>query len=95
MSEPVYASTSISAAAVAAHETGHAVQHATSYSMLKMRSALVPVLHFSSSIQQFLFMGMLFGVMGGMFSTNLFLGIITLTFGATALFSLVTLPVEF
>ena len=95
LSEPVYASRSISAAAVAAHETGHAVQHATSYSMLQVRSALVPVVNFSSTIQRFIFMGMMFGMLGGMFSTNLFLAIITLTFGATALFSLVTLPVEF
>jgi Zn-dependent membrane protease YugP len=95
LSEPVYASQSISAAAVAAHETGHAVQHATAYSMLKLRSALVPVVNFSSTIQQFLFMGMMFGLAGGLLSTNLFLGILTITFGATALFSLITLPVEF
>lgn len=95
LSEPVYATRSIAAAAVAAHETGHAVQHATAYAMLKLRSALVPVVQFSSTIQQFLFMGMMFGLAGGMISSQLFLGILTATFGVTALFSLITLPVEF
>ena len=52
LSEPVYASNSIAAAAVAAHECGHAVQHATAYGPLKMRSALVPVVSFSSNIVQ-------------------------------------------
>lgn len=95
LSEPVYASQSISAAAVAAHECGHAVQHATAYPMLTMRSTLVPVVQFSSTIQQFLFMGMMFGLAGGLVSAKLMLGILCLTFGATALFSLITLPVEF
>jgi len=57
LSEPVYNSTSISAASVAAHESGHAVQHAEAYSMLSMRSALVPLVQLSSKAQQFLFLG--------------------------------------
>ena len=95
LSEPVYNSKSISAAAVAAHECGHAVQHATAYAALKMRSALVPVVNFSSKAQQFVMMGMMMGIGAGMFSSNLMLLILTLTFGVTAAFSLITLPVEF
>ncbi len=95
LSEPVYNSRSISAAAVAAHECGHAVQHATAYSALQMRSALVPIVNFSSKAQQFVMMGMMMGIGAGMFSSNLMLLILTLTFGVTALFSLITLPVEF
>ena len=81
LSPEVYNGRSISAAAVAAHECGHAVQHDTAYSMLTLRSKLVPVVQFSSSIQQFLFMATIFGMGAG--------------FGVTALFSLITLPVEF
>ncbi|MBK9257386.1 MAG: zinc metallopeptidase [Saprospiraceae bacterium] len=94
LSPDVYAGRSISAAAVAAHECGHAVQHAEAYSMLQLRSKLVPVVQFSASIQQFLFMGMLIGVGTGI-GGNLMMMILIATFGATALFSLVTLPVEF
>ena len=95
LSEPVFGSNSISAAAVAAHECGHAVQHATAYKMLAFRSSLVPIVKFSSSMQQILFIGLIF--MGGtsVFSSNMFMGILAATFGATALFALVTLPVEF
>ena len=95
LSEPVYGARSISAAAVAAHECGHAVQHATSYAMLGMRSKLVPVVNFSAKVQQFLFMGMMFGLAGGLVNPMLMTGILAATFGVTALFSLVTLPVEF
>lgn len=96
LSEPVYASRSISAAAVAAHECGHAVQHAEAYSMLTLRSNLVPVVKVSSSLQQFMFLGFIFlGGGAAAFSSHLFMGILAATFGATALFSLVTLPVEF
>lgn len=95
LSEPVYGSKSISAAAVAAHECGHAVQHATSYAMLGMRSALVPVVNFSAKAQQFLMMGMMMGIGAGFVSPVLMTGILAATFGVTALFSLVTLPVEF
>ncbi len=90
LSEPVYASNSVAAAAVAAHETGHAIQHATAYAPLKMRSALVPVISFSSSIMTWV-------LLGGMLLLNVFpqlllFGIIL--FATTTLFSFITLPVE-
>ncbi len=94
LSPEVYSGRSVAAAAVAAHECGHAIQHATSYKMLALRSSLVPIVQVSSSLQQFLFMAMIFGIGAGM-SGGLLLGILTATFGMTALFSLVTLPVEF
>jgi hypothetical protein len=93
LSYDVYHGRNVAAAAVAAHECGHAVQHATAYSMLQMRSSLVPLVNFASSIQQYLFMA----AMVGMFSmgNNLFMLIALGVFGVMALFSLVTLPVEF
>jgi len=94
LSPKVYHGRSIASAAVAAHEVGHVVQHATNYSMLTMRSQLVPVVMFSSQIQQFLFMGVLFGIGGG-FAGGWMLNVLAATFGVTALFSLITLPVEF
>jgi uncharacterized protein len=93
LSPEVYHGRSIASAAVSAHEVGHAVQHAKAYSMLQLRSKLVPVVQFSSSIQQFLFMGAMLGI-GSAFGGTLML-ILVATFGATALFSIVTLPVEF
>ena len=59
LSESVYYSNSIAAAAVAAHECGHAVQHATSYAPLKMRSALVPVVSFASNIMTWVLLGII------------------------------------
>lgn len=96
LSPDVYSGRSVAAAAVAAHECGHAVQHAEAYSMLTMRSKLVPAVQFSTRIQQFLFMGFIFG-MGAMGSGvgSLFMIALTITFGVAALFSIVTLPVEF
>jgi hypothetical protein len=94
LSPNVYNGRSISSAAVAAHECGHAVQHATAYSMLQMRSNLVPVVQFSSQIQQILFMATIFG-MGAGIGGGLMMTILVVTFGVTALFSLITLPVEF
>lgn len=93
LSPEVYQGRHVSAAAVAAHECGHAVQHATAYSMLQMRSALVPVVQISASLQQYLFM---FGLVG-MASLNspVLLYIAIAAFGVTTLFSLITLPVEF
>ena len=93
LSPDVYSGRSIASAAVAAHECGHAVQHAKAYSMLQLRSKLVPVVQFSANIQQFLFMGVMFGIGSAMGGTLMM--ILVFTFGATALFSLVTLPVEF
>lgn len=94
LSPLVYNGRSIASAAVAAHEVGHVVQHATAYNMLGVRSKLVPVIMFSSKIQQFLIMAFIFGISSG-FGGTWFLLILTVTFGLTALFSLITLPVEF
>lgn len=94
LSPEVYNGRSVAAAAVAAHECGHVVQHATAYNMLTMRSRLVPMVQFSSQMQQFLFMGMMFGIGAGI-GGNVLMMVLTATFGITALFSLVTLPVEF
>ncbi|MBT8231007.1 MAG: zinc metallopeptidase [Saprospiraceae bacterium] len=98
LSEPVYNQRTIAASAVAAHECGHAIQHADNYPMLGMRSSLVPLVQVSSKAQQFLFMATMFGFgmsvnSGG--SGSIFLLLITVTFGVTCLFALVTLPVEF
>lgn len=93
LSTDVFNGRNVAAAAVAAHECGHAVQHATSYSMLQLRSALVPVVSFSAKIQQYLFM--LGFVMMGTLGNKLFLMIAIAAFAGTTLFSLVTLPVEF
>ena len=90
LSEGVYASRSVAAAAVAAHECGHAVQHARGYAALRMRSALVPVVNFASSIVQWV---LLLGVlMINTFPGLLWFGIIL--FASTTLFSFITLPVE-
>lgn len=90
LSEGVYASRSVAAAAVAAHECGHAVQHAMGYAPLRMRSALVPVVNFASNIVQWV---LLLGVlMVNTFPGLLWFGIIL--FATTTLFSFVTLPVE-
>jgi Zn-dependent membrane protease YugP len=93
LSPDVFHGRSVAAAAVATHECGHAVQHAQSYSMLQLRSRLVPVVQFSANIQQFLFMGAILGMGAGLGGTLMIF--MVATFGITALFSLVTLPVEF
>lgn len=93
LSPEVYSGRSISAAAVAAHECGHAVQHATAYSMLQFRSAMVPIVKVSTTLGQWvLFAGAGF-YFGQGSQTLLLIGIIL--FAATTLFSLVTLPVEY
>ena len=90
LSEGVYSSRSVAAAAVAAHECGHAVQHALGYAPLRMRSALVPVVNFASNIMQWV---LLLGViLINVFPGLLWFGIIL--FATTTLFSFVTLPVE-
>lgn len=90
LSEAVYSGRSVAAAAVAAHECGHVVQHAVGYAPLKMRTALVPIVTFSNNIVMWL---LLFGVMMvNVFPALLWLGIIL--FAATTLFGFVTLPVE-
>lgn len=90
LSESVYNERSVAAAAVAAHECGHAVQHAVQYGPLRMRSALVPVVSFASSwVQWILLAGIL---LVEVFPSLLLLGIIL--FASTTLFSFITLPVE-
>lgn len=91
LSDSVYESNSVAAAAVAAHECGHAVQHALSYAPLKLRSALVPVTSFSSKFAIFFIIG---GILLIKTVPILFwVGIIMI--GVSALFSIVTLPVEY
>ncbi len=90
LSESVYSSRSVAAAAVAAHECGHAVQHATGYAFIQLRSALVPAVSFASSIVQWVLLaGVLFIQTMPML---LWLGIGL--FAVTTLFSFITLPVE-
>lgn len=90
LSDSVYDSNSIAAAAVAAHECGHVIQHATGYAPLKLRTAMVPVVSFCSNIVQWV---LLAGVlMVQTFPQLLWIGIIL--FAATTIFSLITLPVE-
>ena len=92
LSPDVYNNYSIAAAAVAAHETGHAVQHATAYTWLNLRSKLVPAVQFSSTIVNWvLLIGVFMAASGN--STLLLVGIAL--FALTVLFSLITLPVEF
>ena len=90
LSEGVYSSNSVAAAAVAAHECGHAVQHAYSYSWLKMRSALVPVVSFASNYVQWV---ILLGIIL-IETTPILLEVGVGLFALTTLFSIVTLPVE-
>lgn len=90
LSKKVYYGSSVAAAAVAAHECGHVVQHAVGYAPLKLRSALVPVVSFANNtVQWILLLGML---MIKTFPTLLWIGIVL--FAMTTLFSFVTLPVE-
>lgn len=93
LSPEVYNGRSIAAAAVAAHECGHAVQHARAYSWLQFRSAMVPIVSVASKMVQWL---LLIGVMVLAFSQNpTILAIGVAAFALTTLFSFVTLPVEF
>lgn len=90
LSEDVYGTCSVAAAAVAAHECGHAVQHAHAYAPLKMRSSLVPVISFASN-------WMMWVLLIGMFTLNVFPQIMLfgiILFAATTLFCFITLPVE-
>jgi len=90
LSEDVYHANSVAAAAIAAHECGHAIQHATAYAPLKMRSSLVPVVSFASSwVQWVLLAGIIFLQS---FPQLLLIGIAL--FALTTLFSFITLPVE-
>ena len=90
LSDPVYGTNSIAAAAVAAHECGHAIQHKVGYSMLQLRTKMVPIVQFASNTVQWL---LLAGVLIYEI-TSLPLIIALVMFGVTVLFSFVTLPVE-
>lgn len=90
LSESVYNSASVAAAAVAAHECGHAVQHATAYAPLQMRSALVPAVNFAGKWVTWV-------LLAGMLLINVFPGLMIIgicLFALTTLFSFITLPVE-
>lgn len=93
LSPDVYNGRSISAAAVAAHECGHAVQHATSYGPLVMRSKMVPAVQFSSMLVNWILMAGLIVLATTKSPTVLLIGIIIMS--VTVLFTLITLPVEF
>lgn len=90
LSEPVYGSYSVAAAAVAAHETGHALQHAKGYGPLKMRSALVPIVSSTSK-------WVMWVILAGILMIQTFPGLLWIgigMFALTTLFSFITLPVE-
>ena len=91
LSEAVYNQRNAAAAAVAAHECGHAVQHATAYSWLEFRSQLVPVVNIASNYVQWILIGGIF--MMKTFPNLLLIGIVL--FAATTIFSIITLPVEY
>jgi Zn-dependent membrane protease YugP len=97
LSQGVYQGRNAAAAAIAAHECGHAVQHAKAYSMLEFRSAMVPVQNISARVINFIFMIMLFG---SFFASHVIplqtaLLVIIACYGVFTLFAFVTLPVEF
>ncbi len=93
LSPDVYEGRSISAAAVAAHECGHAVQHATAYNMLTLRSAIVPLVNISSQLSQWVILAGMGLLIGGTNPTIFLLGIAL--FAITTLFTIITLPVEY
>ncbi|MFN8416830.1 MAG: zinc metallopeptidase [Cytophagaceae bacterium] len=97
LSQDVYHGRSAASAAVAAHECGHAVQHATQYSMLTLRSTLVPIQNVSATVMNFVMMGLIFGglFLGGAGMINQFLLIIIVCNLIFTLFAAITLPVEF
>jgi len=96
LSEAVYNQRNAAAAAVAAHECGHAVQHATAYAMLTMRSKLVPLVNVSSTLSQWLiFGGLILGAAAGL-GFGFYVAVIGLVLMAvTTAFSFITLPVEY
>ncbi|KAA0126362.1 zinc metallopeptidase [Chryseobacterium sp. SN22] len=93
LSEAVYMQRNAASAAVAAHECGHAVQHKVGYSMLQLRSKLVPVVSISSNLMQFVIMGGI--IVMAMSGNKLILTIGVIMFALTTLFAFVTLPVEY
>ena len=97
LSQDVYNGRNAAAAAIASHECGHAVQHATAYSMLEFCSAMVPIQNISASVLNFVMMAMLFGSFfaGAFLPWKTALMILIVCYGVFALFALITLPVEF
>lgn len=97
LSTDVYSGRNAAATAVAAHECGHAVQHAKAYSMLEFRSAMVPIQNISAKVINMVFLAMFFGAFAvkGLFSIDTALLVIIACYGVFALFALITLPVEF
>lgn len=94
LSDSVYSSTSIAAVGVAAHETGHAIQHARGYAPLSLRSLMVPLANIGSRLAMpLILLGIIFGFASSMGDSLIYLGIIL--FGLSVLFTIVTLPVEF
>ena len=96
LSESVYSSRSVAAEAVAAHETGHAIQHAQAYSFLELRTALVPLQNISSKVLNVIFIAMFVGAifMPELLPYDVALLIIIAAYSLLTLFSIVTLPVE-
>lgn len=96
LSRDVYSGRNVSAAAVAAHECGHAIQHAQAYAPLKMRSAMVPIQNVSSKIMNAIFIAMFFGaiVFQRIFPMDVALLVIIGCYAVFTLFALITLPVE-
>lgn len=97
LSEDVYNGRNAAAAAVASHECGHAVQHATAYSMLQLRSAMVPIQNITSKVMNIIFFAMMFGAFAvkGLFSFDMAMLVIIGCYSVFALFAVITLPVEF
>jgi Zn-dependent membrane protease YugP len=93
LSPEVFAGRSISAAAVAAHECGHAVQHARAYAPLKLRSSLVPIVQISTTLSQWVILAGLGFMFGRSNPTILLVGIVL--FAMSTIFSVITLPVEY
>lgn len=93
LSPDVYEGRSVAAAAVAAHECGHAVQHARAYSMLQFRSAIVPLVNISSQLSQWVILAGLGFMLGRSNPVILLIGICL--FAVTTLFTVITLPVEY
>lgn len=94
LSDATYSSTSVGAIGVAAHEVGHAVQHAVGYTPIRIRNGIVPLVNVCNAMSMpILLIGVIFAGLGGVFSWMIDLGIIL--FSATVFFQLITLPVEF
>jgi uncharacterized protein len=97
LSPDVFNGSNVAAAAVAAHECGHAVQHAEGYAWLKMRTALVPLQNVTAKVMNIIFIGLFLGsfLLGNLIPWHTALVIIVACYGVFTLFSLITLPVEF